>query len=115
MDNNELKHYGVPGMRWGVRRTNRQARTSEDYKQSREIKKKKIKEMSNAELKTLNNRLNLEANYREVSKRNVSAGRKWVSGILVGAATLTVAGYANHYAKRGSDMLIELTSKIVKR
>lgn len=111
MENKELYHYGVLGMKWGKRK----ARQSEDYKKARAIKKKKISEMSNEELKTLNNRLNLEANYREVSKRNVSSGRKWVTGILVGAATVTASYYANKYAKQGVEALIKLGAKAITK
>ena len=114
MENNELKHHGVVGMKWGVRRAKRQSSQSDDYKQSRSIMKKKIEEMSNADLKAVNNRLNLEANYREVSKRNVSAGRKWVTGILVGAATAVAATYAQQYAKQGADALLKGGLKLLK-
>lgn len=116
MENNELKHYGVVGMKWGVRRAKRQASQSDDYKESRSIMKKKIDQMSNAELKTVNNRLNLEANYREVSKRNISSGRKWVNTVLVGAATATATAFVTKYAKLGTTSLAKLLSdKVIKK
>lgn len=70
-------HYGVKGMRWGVRRradgtverTGKRMK-SEDYTTSREIMKKRPYEMSNSELKKLNERLQLEQTYAQLSQKN---------------------------------------------
>ena len=35
--NNELYHYGVPGMRWGVRRTHAQVRTDTIKRQTKQL------------------------------------------------------------------------------
>ena len=58
----ELKHYGVLGMKWGHRKQSRPM--SEDAKKAKNLKKKKVSEMSNSELKRLNERMNLEQNYK---------------------------------------------------
>ena len=98
MNKNELVHYGVPGMKWGRRKART---TSEDHNRAKTIKKKKLSEMSNQELKDLNNRMNLESQYRDLKSRNVNAGRKFVRNVLIGAATVTAGYYAQKYMKKG--------------
>ena len=68
-----LEHYGVKGMKWGVRRTDAQlARAagrkpkpepSADAKRVANLRAKKTYSLTNAELKAINERLNLEQNY----------------------------------------------------
>lgn len=80
----ELKHFGIPGMRWGVRRkrTSGSDGGSEDHRTARAIGKKKLADMSNSDLKTLNARLQLEKQYKELTATQQSAGQKYVSEIL---------------------------------
>lgn len=79
-----LSHYGVLGMKWGVRRTaaqlkrarqerknKRDSKLSADEKRKRALKKKKPSEMSNEEVKFLTERLNLEKRYSELRKAPV--------------------------------------------
>lgn len=81
-----LYHYGVLGMKWGVRKGSkssaRSANESKDYKTSRKLKGKKISEMSNDELRTLNSRMQLERQYKDLNPSSTSKGRKIVSQIL---------------------------------
>lgn len=78
--NTYLAHYGVKGMKWGRRRGESgggSAKTakktprpvSEDHAMSRELRKKRVSEMSNAELKKLNERMQLEASYDQLMKK----------------------------------------------
>lgn len=85
-----LKHYGVLGMHWGirkdehgVRRGRRRARSvSEDYQISRTLRRKHPSQMSNAELRALNERLNLERQYKNLSPKKVHQGQKFLAEIL---------------------------------
>lgn len=62
-DLHTLAHYGVRGMRWGVRKDRGGRRkTSADYDEVAPLKKKKVHELSNAELKKLTERMQLEQN-----------------------------------------------------
>lgn len=77
-----LEHYGIKGMRWGVRRTEEQLarargrrvkETSEDAKGAKESLKKARKQgtqaLSNKELQALNQRLNLEQQYARLTAK----------------------------------------------
>lgn len=104
MDNNELMHYGVPGMKWGVKRTPAQLgrkktssskslfekkkskpkpkAKSESSKKETAPKKKSVKEMSDEELNAAISRLQLEQRYKELSPQKVSMGKKIAKTIL---------------------------------
>ena len=106
MDNDELMHYGVPGMKWGVRRTPAQlgrkktssskslfgkkkskskakAKTkSESSKEETAPKKKSVKEMSDEELSTAIRRMQLEQTYASLSPQKVSTGKAITKRIL---------------------------------
>lgn len=80
---NELYHFGIKGMKWGVRRFRNEDGTltsagkkryntdkrSDDRKRFDEIRKKDIKSMTNKELADANYRMTLEQNYKN-SVRN---------------------------------------------
>ena len=95
-----LEHHGVLGQKWGVRRyqnkdgslTNAGKKRQEsdaseahpDY--TRAHSKKSVKNMSDSELQKVNNRLNMERNYKNLTKKEVSAGKKFVQKAIIGAA-----------------------------
>lgn len=109
--NDELYHYGVPGMKWGVRRSqnkldridkrSKKNDWSEDATTAAKIKTKKVSQMTNAELRKLNDRRNLEQQNANLS-RNSSKGRAAVKAFIATAGTITaVSAAAAIYAKHG--------------
>lgn len=103
----ELKHYGVKGMKWGVitggasgkpGKASREA--SEDHVNSRVSASKKPYQMSTAELKRLNERLQLERANRELQARGplqkIKTGTAIAGTILAVGTTVTTAyNFAN--------------------
>lgn len=96
MDNNELYHYGVLGMRWGIRRSRstssgksskKRKSTNQKTVQKSKPKPKTVKDLSNDELKAKITRLELEKRYRDLNPPTVSRGRKFVDKVLAPAAT----------------------------
>lgn len=111
MMNDELYHYGVPGMKWGVRRSqnkldridkrSKKNDWSEDATTAAKIKTKKVSQMTNAELRKLNDRRNLEQQNANLS-RNSNKGRAAVKAFIATAGTITaVSAAAAIYAKHG--------------
>ena len=89
----ELVHYGIKGMRWGVRRTEVQlarargqrvasATKATDTKKKSTSAKRKISDMSDEELDRAVRRLQLEKRYRELNPEKVSAGKRFTSAVM---------------------------------
>lgn len=99
-----LYHHGIKGMKWGVRRfqrkdgsltsagkkrRNSQENWSDDAKTAATIKKKTVNEMSNAELRKLNERKQLEQTYKNLNPGAIKKGMKIAGTIVATAGTLT--------------------------
>lgn len=108
-ESSALAHYGVKGMRWGVRRSSKptgpeditlktvpgkrvsaqggrrhpaseDARTVAVYKQK--AKKSTVDSLSNKELQALVNRMNLEQNYSRLTTDQLSPGKRFVDKFM---------------------------------
>ena len=113
MYNNELYHYGVLGMRWGVRRSKlnssslsrKQSKQTIDPSYKKAHAKKKLKYMSDNELREINNRLNAEKQYKDLT-RTKSRGKKAVDAFVSTAGTVAaVMGAYKTYKKYGGEIL----------
>ena len=115
----ELYHYRVLGMRWGVRRKSKKSSSksskkrsrdkwSEDAKLANELRRKNVNHMSNAELRKYNERAQLEKSYQQLNPSKFKRGMAYVAGasaLMATAATL----YTN------SSKLVEIGKTVIKK
>ena len=130
MEQNSLTHAGVKGMKWGIRRyqnsdgslTNagrkryslKRAKEPEHEDYTKAHGKKDIKSMSNQELRERNNRLNMEKQYRDLTKKT-STGKKLVSAyIATGATVAGIMTATAAYKKLGNGIVAKAGDMVVK-
>lgn len=96
MKHDALTHYGVKGMKWGVRRTRKQLDAASDDANKAAATKAVIKKnkgsthaLSNNDLKALVERMNLEQNYSRLAAQQApkSAGKAFVNKLLTDKKT----------------------------
>lgn len=110
-----LEHHGILGMKWGVGKSSSKTSSgrskknlyiSKDAKRAANLKKKKLYQLSNEELKTLNKRQELENKYRQNNKSKIEKGMMIVGSVAAGMGTM-IALYSN------GDKLIKIGQLIV--
>lgn len=120
----ELYHWGVKGMKWGVRRYQNKdgsltpagrkrsrEEPHEDYRKAHDSKK--ISQMSDNELRSRNNRLQMEAQYKQLTKKK-SVGMKAVKTFIAVAGTITaLEGASKTYARVGNAALDKIGDLVV--
>jgi hypothetical protein len=85
MGHSELMHFGVKGMKWGVRK-----KRIKDAKKWTSKKQAKIDGMSDDQLKRANNRLRLEKEYKQLTQTKLEKYRKRVGKAAEEAAFNTL-------------------------
>lgn len=118
MDNNELMHYGVLGMKWGVRRARptsgkksspfKKKKAKQSSEKEKTSKKKPLNKMTDEELQSAINRLELEKRYRDLSPKQVSKGKKFVNDFVDKAVVPAVTEASKNLAR---DYLMKIGKK----
>ena len=116
-------------MKWGVRRfqnkdgtrikRNRHDLWSDDAQTAKSLKKKNVNQMSNAELRKLNERQNLEKQYRSMNKSRIAKGVAFVASAT--AVTNTAVNLYNNSSKlvglgkSAGDKIVNVAGNMVMR
>lgn len=98
-EDDQIVHYGVLGMRWGVRREEvgnggSQKMVAPDHKDYADNSKRPIREMSNAELKRIIERDRLEREAKTASRTPMTRGMAAVTKFLSNTATMATVALA---------------------
>lgn len=109
----DIMHFGVLGMKWGVRKKKNSIsrkeqkkrankKTSRDYNEAEFLRKRKVKSLSNAQLKKAITRMQLEQQYKQLSEKDKSKlyqfGKKLVDDLMT-STTQTVVNTISKTAK----------------
>ena len=118
--NSFLEHSGKKGMKWGIRNSVKRLKHriknphySKDYKQTKNLRRKSSKYLSNNQLRELNKRMELEQNYNRLSTTPLNRGFTIARNII--AISGTIAGlYAmrnQRFVKDGVNLVNGIISK----
>lgn len=78
-----LEHYGVKGMKWGVRKRRSEGDRAKTFGSGRtRFKDKKVKDLDDEEINRRIKRMELEQRYDNLNKSTVKSGKDYASGIL---------------------------------
>ena len=109
----ELMHVGILGMKWGRRksRSGGSDSSSADHKTASSLKGKRLSEMSNEDLKKLTTRLQLEKQFKDLNKKEVGEGQKFVKEVLVGVAKQAATKYLAENLPKAGALLVDRIKK----
>ena len=100
MNSNELKHYGILGMKWGRRKgksvvSSPGSKYHEDY--TRAHSGESYKSMSTKRLKEVNDRLQAEKTYKELTSKQKKKGKNWITNTLKNVGSQQLGNALNKY------------------
>lgn len=113
----DLKHYGIPGMRWGRRK-----QPDGSYKAIGRKKEKapsqlsKAKGMSDDDLKAAVKRLQLERQFADLTKQSVSPGQAFIKKTLADAGKKAVTTYVDQAASKALQKgMLTISAQLAKQ
>lgn len=119
MDNNELAHVGVLGMKWGRRKASRATSSTSSKQHIATVGKKLVKNgpakpekyvrpanlppkrLTDAQLRSRINRIEMEKKYSLLTAKQVSPAKKMISDILTAAVKKTATDYVTAQMGKG--------------
>ena len=119
-DKDFLQHFGVIGMRWGRRKGSRigsrksmphKGKVSDEHADKVAIRAKGLRRMSNADIKKINERMQLEKQYKSLTKSEISIGQKFVTDVLSDSSKQLATKYVSKYIGDGIEYLIKKVSR----
>jgi len=106
-----IKHVGILGMKWGRRKVSSSTSSSSDHQTASKLKSRRLNELSNDELKKLTTRLQLEKQYKDLTKTDLSGGQKFVADVLQGAGKQLASKYVANMGESAIKIITDLFKK----
>lgn len=94
----ELAHYGILGMKWGVRR-------------SRSKLSRNAKFLSNEELSTAIRRIELEKRYTQLTTKEKKGAGKWVKEVVANSSKEVAKNYTTKFMTSQVESILKKTAK----
>ncbi len=118
-----LAHYGILGMKWGVRRfqnkdgsrtpagkkryDGEEGNTTKSSSGTRTVTRSRLSDVSDEQLRKMINRIEMEKKYANLTRKEKSVGEKFITDVLTNAAKQTASTYVSRTMTRTIDELLK--------